>query len=235
MDRTMRRGRDRATTGLALLLSVAAHAALFAWVRLDVDAAAEPPPERTAAPRAAPRAWVERPLEVVRVQPTAGEGAEAPARSPDPAPGAVALRHRAADPAGASGTLSAALPLRPAPAQTARGLDLTPVAAGPTGGAALGEDAAAGEITRAGARRGVILRDPSGGGTARGAWDFTAASEAAREAEKRRGGRESGDEGIGGIIGGGGRCPTPGGALPFFGPRDGPGEAPRRPGPGSGP
>lgn len=210
MDRRARRGRDRTTTGAALLLSVAVHAALFAWIRLDLPAAEARAADPGEPLRDVPDAWVERPLEVVRIATT--EAADAPARSPTRAPGVAVLRFQPPRPTLPRATLVATLAAHLAPIARPHALDLTRAEAESAGGAALGEATSAGAVARSGARRGVILRGGADTASARGDWDFTAASEAAREAERRRRGSGNGTDGIGTIVGGGkGRCPAPGG------------------------
>ncbi len=197
----MDRGRDHdrygRALGIALLLSIAFHVALLSL--LDVDIVVPDSDDSRRAPELIDLsdAWVDQPLEVItlvsdRPSGVADQSEATSARAEAVEPGA----------AGADAAVAAILPNPGLPGAAAGnpGLSLD-----------LAEAVPSAEIAVARSNRGVVLRSGGGGALGDEGMDFVAASDAAREAERRRGG--GGRGGLGGIgeaiLGGGGEgyCP----------------------------
>lgn len=224
MNRALYRERHRKTFGVALLVSVAAHLTVLTLLKVDLP----PVPERDRA-RATPLieladVWDDRPLEVVRLSPAPTPVASA---ADVPATTAVSFPDAQAPDGGAGGLRPTLAALGPSPglSSTAGGaneLSLEPA-----------EEIEVARVSFQSTRRGVVLR-AGGSDPARDAGlDFAAASDAAREAERSRGGGVGGTGGIRvTIIGGGGDCDARGsiglpgisgraggiGSLPLLGP-----------------
>lgn len=208
MDRAQRYQAQRKVLAVAIGISVGAHVAALTWVKLSVPTFDEGDESRSLQVLQLPDAWDNVALEVVPLETAissapsgALEGASATSAQVDlPEPGA----------AGADAAVAAIIPLS----------DLSGAAPNaPSMTMELAEAAPIAEVTLARANRGVIRRSSSGGAGGSSGFDFIATSDAARDAERSRGGGgRGGPGGIGvGVIGGGGHCPTWGG-VPFADP-----------------
>lgn len=188
--------RQRRTMALAMLASVAVHAAVLAWAKIRVPLPTDGDDPRTA--EAGPADWLERqrPLEVVRLRTEAAQSADAAAS-------AATSRAGSSEASPTDGTptprAAAAPTLSTEPAETRSEFALAVTLDRPESDAAKDAD------SWADANEGVV---------------FEPASEAAREATKgRSGGRGAGRGGIRIGIGGagghgpGGACPAPDGGL----------------------
>lgn len=210
MDRSTSESRHRTRLGIALLASVGFHAALFALLRVDVPSFPEPG-ERSVRPVQIAEAWADRPLRAVRLRiaPAAAGAAGGPiSRTLETSADGGATSSAAARSAGEFAARPPALPDLP---EATRQLSLAPVPAKALTLASLDDRRA---------KRGVIQRQGGAGAAGDVGYEFTAASEAAREAGRRSDEGEPG--GLGGIgvtiIGGGdGDCATPGGLAPVVG------------------
>ncbi len=208
MNRTVYRERYRKRLSVALLVSIAAHVAVLAFLKVNVP----PIPERERATQLIELAdvWQDRPLEVVRLSTLPADAATDP--------GGSSAKAEASEPGGAGAQVTAAAPkarlILAATAPSATELSL-----------ALAEEVSVASVTFENSRRGVVLRAGGGGAAGDVGLDFDAASDAARDAERRRGGGGlGGSGGIGVTIfgGAGGDCDTPGGfGLPGIGGRAG--------------
>ena len=204
MNRTIYRERYRNRLGVALLVSIAAHVAFLVLLKVDVPPVPERDRERATQLIELADVWQDRPLEVVRLStPPADASSAADAATDSRGSSAKAEASEPGD-AGAQVTVAAskARPILAGPAASATELSL-----------ALAEEVTVASVTFKNARRGVVLRAGGGGAAEDVGLDFDAASDAARDAERRRGG--DGRGGAGGIgvtiFGGAGvDCDTPG-------------------------
>lgn len=200
MERAMRRRGDRRRMGIALVASAAAHALVFGFVKLHVPGPEEAEGHRPLQVIELRDAWRERAVEVVAlesaVEPSGEAGAETASAAPE------------ADLPGALRAVGAEAPVGPGAAEGAPALSLALLP---------GTEATTPAIQLPRSNRGVIKRIGGGGARGNGGYDIVAASEAAREAERERGGNGwGGTGGIGVTIGGGGDCDTPG-VIPGLG------------------
>ncbi len=207
MDRKAQRDRYRKQMSLAIGVSIGVHAAILGFLKIDVPDVDSLEPRRALQVVEIPDDWQDRGMEVIPL-----ESALAASDAPDGAAAqaeATSARVALPDPgaAGTGATVAAIVPEAALPglAPSEPALSMTLAVATP---------AEAPEIVTVRAQRGVILRAGGGGAAGDRGVDFVAASEAAREAERERGGGGLG--GAGGIgttiFGGGGdaHCPTPG-------------------------
>jgi hypothetical protein len=187
---------------MALLVSVAAHLTLLAFLKVEVPPVPERDRARVTQLIELADVWEDRPLEIVRLS-DARTGASSSADVAATA-SASSVDAQAPDP-GADGTRTTLAAFEP-----------TPALAGTAPAAAelsleLAEQISVASVSFKSAQRGVVLRAGGGGPAGDVGLDFEAASDAARNAERRRGGGLGGTGGIGvTIIGGGGDCDTPG-------------------------
>lgn len=210
MDRGQRYRSYQKTLTAAIGVSVGLHLVALAWLKLDVPKFDEPEPGRSLQVVELPKEWEETAIEVVQLEtslafePTgAADGASATSAQVElPDPGA----------AGAETTVAAVVPMDalPSAAPNAPSMTLALAEATPTPNVAAA-------LPRS--NRGVIRRVSTGGAAAESGFDFIATSDAARDAERERGGGGWGGTGGPGIsiMGGGGHCPTWGG-VPFVPP-----------------
>lgn len=218
MDRGQRYRNYQKTLTAAIGVSIGVHLVALAWLKLEVPSFDDPEPGRSLQIVELPDDWDEQAIDVVQLEtafadaPT-GEttgAAATSARVELPEPGA----------AGADETVAAfeSLADLPSAAPEAPAMTLALAEASP---------APVMEVALARSNRGVIQRTSSGGASGPSGFDFIATSDAARDAERERGGGGMG--GIGGpgisIQGGGGHCPTWGG-IPLIGPSSGLGGIP---------
>jgi hypothetical protein len=211
MDRGQRYQAQRRILAVAIGISAGVHIAALAWVKLSVPTFEDGQEQRALQVLELPDQWDRSAIEVVPLETVVSsalsgalDGASATSAQVDlPEPGA----------AGAEAAVAAIVPL----SELSGAAPNEPVIA-----MALAEAAPVVEVTFARANRGVIKRSASGGAGGSSGFDFIATSDAARDAERARGGGGSGGPGgIGvGVIGGGGHCPTWGG-VPFVDPTGG--------------
>lgn len=193
MDRKAHQEQHRRRLGITILVSVAAHVALLAWVTVDVPGIEKAERTRVTQLIELADAWQDQPLEVVQLRDQAADRG-APTSTGENEVGGATLDVKPVSPGALTLTAS---------------LSLTPV-----------ESVARPTVVFA-STRGVVKRRGGGAQYRDAEFDFEPASAAAREAERRRGGTigaggSSGSGGIGVTIRGGigGDCATPLGGAP---------------------
>lgn len=211
MDRAQGRTYRR-TLAAAVGVSVAVHLAALAWLKLTVPTFDDPEPGRSLQIVEIADDWDEQAIDVVQLETALdlSPTAEADGRSSDPDP----VEMTEPDAAGSDVAVAALAPV-------ADLFGAAPV--GPTMTLALAEAAPAPvmEVALARSNRGIVRRTSAGGASGPSGFEFIATSDAARDAERERGGGGSGRIGGPGVsIIGGGNCPTWGG-IPLILPRTG--------------
>jgi len=206
-----RRTQYRKQLTIAIGLSVGVHAVALTALKLHVPDYESETPGRALTVVDIPSEWENAAMEVVALESAPSSQADGAAAAAEATSAAADL----ADPgsAGAGSKVAALMPLvdLPGASPNAPAVAMTRVEAAPVATVAL-----------ASTRRGVIKRVSGGGAAGSSGFDFVATSDAAREAERERGG--GGRGGLGGIgvtiLGGGGEahCPTWGG-VPLIGGR----------------
>jgi hypothetical protein len=141
MNRTEYRDRHRKRLGIAIMVSIAAHAVLLAFLKVDVDVPAEPERQRATRLIELADAWQDRPLEVVLLR----DASSGTAASSD-ATAALPDTEQAAE-AGAMPPASEGRPVLAGTAPNLAELDL-----------ALAEEVSIASVTFKNAQRGVVLR-----------------------------------------------------------------------------
>lgn len=208
--------RDQRRVAIAIGISIGLHALAFATIKLDVPIIDTANPSRVLQVVEIPDNWAKSAMEVVVLESAASTESGA-ANEASSTSAAVDLSRPGA--AGREATVAAIIPLSGLP-----GAAVGPPAVSMT----FAEAIPLARITLAStARRGVIERTSRAGAAGSTGYDFIAASDAAREAERKRGG--GGRGGLGGpgvtLFGGGGdgHCPTWGGIplIPQIGGRIG--------------
>lgn len=202
MDRAAYETRYRRWLGIALGVSLGVHAAALAWVELAVPTFESPERARALQVVDLPDDWRDRAIQTVDV--VALESAEASAAEGVASEAAATSAPVDATQSGAAGAetrVAAIVPLSSPPGAAPR--EASPhleLAAAPALATPVVE-------TRR-ANRGIVQREGGGGASAASGYDFVAANDAARDAERERGG--AGWGGTGGIgvtiLGGGGDC-----------------------------
>ncbi|MDH3733951.1 MAG: hypothetical protein OEU54_10475 [Gemmatimonadota bacterium] len=223
MDRGQRQRTYRRTLIAAIGISVGVHLVALAWLKLDVPVFEDREPGRALQIVDIPDEWEENALDVVVLE--SGGAFEATIAEPADASPTSARVDAPVDGAGGADAAPAAIvPLNALPGAAPGEPSMTLAFADATPTPAV-------EMALPRSNRGVIRRASTGGAAGESGFDFIATSDAARDAERERGG--GGWGGIGGpgvsIIGGGdGHCPTWGG-VPFVPPMGSIGGIPNAP------
>ena len=185
MDQRNWRESQRRRTVVAMLLSVAFHAALFAYLALDVKVFTDDDGRPSRTEQMAER-FAERSIQVVDLGSSAGAGPVSEILE------STSAAVPATDPGAVVETLD--IPAQPLPVSSAGNTEMN---------LAMAELTTSSSMAFARSQRGLVLRDGATSAGGRGVV-FQPASEAAREAGRRGGGGLGGLDGIGVIIGGGG-------------------------------
>ena len=206
-----RRDQYRKQLTIAIGLSVGVHAIALTALKLGVPDYESEQSGRALQIVEVPSQWEDAAMKVVALESAPSSQADGAAATAEATSAAV----ESSDP-GSAGTgmkVAAIVPLADLPGASpdAPAVSMTRAEAAPIA-----------EVALVSSRRGVIKRTSGGGAAGSSGFDFVATSDAAREAERERGG--GGRGGLGGIgvtvIGGGGEghCPTWGG-VPLIGGR----------------